>query len=204
MSNFNNIHSAFTTQPTTLLDPRNKINSLLSSRRPRFLIHTTISTTRIFPRCIALDPNKTLSSQQLEEWSQVSSLVTSIDSSIEKIQADKLVSRAFGWGTQKFWRGDVKHEPPSLEQAKTSIDFLRNRLELDDSAIAAILKKLPEVLRLPLSRMTANIDLIQSNYPSLKDALLQNSVKANPSVLGYDFDCEGDCQSECARCWVQF
>lgn len=203
MLHINKNHSAFALH-STLTFPSNNFNSLLSSRRPRFLIKSTSTITRIFPRCIALDPNQTLSSQQLEEWSQISSLLMSIDSSIEKIQADKLVSRAFGWGTQKFWRGDVKHEPPSLEQAQASIHFLRNTLELDDSSIAAIFKKLPEVLRLPLSRMNANIDLIQSNYPSLKGTMLQNSVKANPSVLGYDFDCEGDCKSECARCWVQF
>lgn len=141
---------------------------------------------------------------ELEEWKQVSELVRTVNENLAEADADRLVGRAFGWGTQKFWRGDVKHEAPSLRQAEESFTFLREVIGLDDPALAAVVKTFPEVLRLTLDRMKENVETIQRNYPNIKGAMLTNSVKAEPAVLGFDFDCEGDCKSECARCWVQF
>lgn len=168
----------------------------LCSRRPLYRPQTV--------RCAVLNPNEVLTETQLEEWSQVRSLLQSIDSALQGPDADKLVARAFGWGTQKFWRGDVKHEPPSMQQAEEAIEFLRTGIELDDASIAVILKSFPEVVRLSTTRMRHNVDQIQRNYPNIKGKLLVNTIKGTPAVLGFDYDCEGDCQSECARCWVQF
>lgn len=155
-------------------------------------------------RCAAADPNELLTAAELDEWKQVSELVRTVSEKLAEADADRLVGRAFGWGTQKFWRGDVKHEAPSLWQAEESFTFLREVIGLDDPELAVVVKKFPEVLRLTLDRMKENVETIQRNYPNIKGAMLTNSVKADPAVLGYDFDCEGDCQSECARCWVQF
>lgn len=168
------------------------------SRRHR----TEVSVSRV--RCAAANPNEILTSEQLDEWKRVSDLVQSVNASLKPGDADRLVGRAFGWGTQKFWRGDVKHEPPSVSQAEASLSFLRERVGLDDDCVSTVVKTFPEVLRLSLERMNANVDQIQKSYPNIKGEMLINTVKDSPAVLGYDFDCEGDCKSECARCWVQF
>lgn len=131
-------------------------------------------------------------------------MLRAINPDLSDADADKIVARAFGWGSQKFWRGDVKQEKPSLQQAQSAVQFLRDEIGLDEPAVAAVIKKFPEVIRLTIDKMTDNVATIQKNYPNLKGALLINSVKATPAVLGFDFDCEGDCKSECARCWVQF
>lgn len=98
----------------------------------------------------------------------------------------------------------MKRQPVSMETVTASLDFLHATVGLSDEQIATIVPKLPEVLALPLKRMQENVSYIVKTYPSLKDQRLVNAIMVNPAVLGYDFDCEGDCQSECARCWVQF
>ena len=168
----------------------------LSIRRPR--------TGLLTVRCARVNPNDVLTGDQLQEWSKVATLLQSLDPTLAQPEADKLVGRAFGWGTQKFWRGDVKQEPPSLDSAEQSLQFLREQVDLDEKGMAAIIKSFPEVLRLTVARMQENISYIQRTYPNIKGQLLINTVKGTPAVLGYDYDCEGDCKSECARCWVQF
>lgn len=138
------------------------------------------------------------------EWDMVTAHVRTLCPDLDEGIVDKLVGRAFGWGTQKFWRGRMKRQPVSIATVNASLDFLRATVGLSDDQISAIVPKLPEVLALPLTRMQENVSYIVKTYPSLKDQRLVNAIVDNPAVLGYDFDCEGDCQSECARCWVQF
>lgn len=151
-----------------------------------------------------VSPPAELSVEKQSEWQLVVKEVQQIVPGIDESKADAFVSRAFGWGTQKFWRGRVKKQTASLNKMSASIDFLRDILELDDAAIAKLIPKFPEVLALSVNRMSENIDYIQRTFPSLKGKILKNAIIANPAALGYDFDCEGDCKSECARCWVQF
>lgn len=152
----------------------------------------------------SLSPPAELSTEKQSEWQLVVKEVERIVPGIDEQKADALVSRAFGWGTQKFWRGRVKKQTASLDTMSASIDFLRDVIELDDDSIAKLIPKFPEVLALSVNRMRENVNYIQRTYPNLKGKLLKNAINANPAALGYDFDCEGDCKSECARCWVQF
>lgn len=154
-------------------------------------------------RCAA-DPNKVLSTKQLDEWRKVSEFLQELSTTFSPNDTDKLIARAFGWGTQRFWRGDVREEVPCLTQVRDSVTCLKDVVGLDDEEVALVAKKFPEVLRLRMERMRENIGHIHKNYPHIKAALLVNAVKETPAVLGFDFDCEGDCQSECERCWVQF
>lgn len=191
-----------------IMKPRQSPAFLASASVPlrRSRVTTCARRPRATPfsiRCIA-DPNKKLTSQQLDEWKQVSTLLQELNTALSSKDADKLVARAFGWGSQRFWRGDVKEEAPSLTQVRESVEFLREVVGLDDTNVGLVVKKFPEVLRLTMERMRENVGFVQKNYPHIKGAVLANSVKETPAVLGFDFDCEGDCKSECARCWVQF
>lgn len=155
-------------------------------------------------RCAA-NPNEALDTAGLAEWRKVSVALQEVSEGLSEQEADKMVGRAFGWSSQKFWRGDVKEERPELTQVTAALDFLRNEIGVEEKDFAAILKKFPEVVRLPVERMAGNKDFIIESYPVFKNGtMLLNVVKETPAVLGYDFDCAGDCKSECARCWVQF
>lgn len=144
-----------------------------------------------------------LSDSQLEEWGRVRERVEGV-LSIDEAAANKMVSRAFGWGSQKFWRFRKQKQPPSLSVVNQSLNFLTNNVGIDTTALPKLIKDFPEVLALGVNRMETNVNYISKTYPSLKGKLLTRAVIDNPAVLGYDFDCEGDCQSECVRCWAQF
>lgn len=134
----------------------------------------------------------------------MSEFLQELNTAFSPSDTDRVVARAFGWGSQKFWRGDVKEEPPCLKQVRDSVGCLKEVVGLDEKDVGLVVKKFPEVLRLKVGRMRENIEFIRKNYAHIQGALLVNAVKETPAVLGFDFDCEGDCQSECERCWVQF
>lgn len=98
----------------------------------------------------------------------------------------------------------MKQEAPSVELANEAVTFLKEIVGMDEAQVGIVVKGFPEVLRLGWERMKGNVEYVQQNYPHVKGRVLVNAVKETPAVLGFDFDCGGDCKSECARCWVQF
>lgn len=154
----------------------------------------------------ASDPALVLTEAELTEWSAVASLLQSLSPEMTETAADTAVRRAFGWGTQKWWRGDVVREPPSVTPVLASLAFLRDELGLSDDEIAGrMLKRFPEIVRLPVERMRANVELMRTTYPVMrKETVLRVTVVEQPNALGFDVDCGGDCKSECAHCWVRF
>lgn len=154
-----------------------------------------------------LDPNQVLSDAQLQEWKEVALVVKALNPAFDDKDADKIVSRAFGWASQKWWRGDVIHEPPSLAVVQNVIAFLKEEVGFDEHVIGTrVLKKFPEVIRMDIERMRQNRDYLKETYPALNSnpKALLNSLTEQPAALGYDVDCGGDCMSECSRCWVRF
>lgn len=163
------------------------------------------SRLRVSPCSLAVAGSPAdLSTEQQTEWQEVVTEIKRVSPELSESDVDKLVQRAFGWGTQKFWRGRMKKQPASIDTTTAAITFLQDVVGIDDIAIARLIPKFPELVGLSTTRMRENVNHIQRLYPHIKGKLLANSIINNPAVLGYDFDCEGDCQSECARCWVQF
>lgn len=158
------------------------------------------------PRAAFVNPEKVLSAEQLTEWEEAAGVLTSLDDSLlPPDKADALLLRAFGWRSQRFWRGRKSNEAPSVTAVRDALAFLREGVGVEgDRETAELLVKFPELLGVGVTRMRDNVSTIERTYPSLKGAGLTRAVISNPAVLGYDFDCEGDCKSECARCWVQF
>lgn len=144
-----------------------------------------------------------LSEAQQKEWERVQHRVCTL-LSVDERTGDKIVSRAFGWATQKFWRGRKKNEAPSLDVLENSLKFLMDVVEIKEATLPCLIMDFPEVIALDVSRMQDNVNFITKTYPYIKGERLTRAVLGNPAVLGYDFDCEGDCKSECARCWAQF
>lgn len=139
-----------------------------------------------------------------EEWIRVRNKVEELLSIDDEAAANKVVSRAFGWAGQKFWRFRKQKQLPSLSIVSDSLEFLTGVVGIEEQTLPKIVKDFPEVLALSVDRMQSNVNYITKTYPALKGERLTRAVIDNPAVLGYDFDCEGDCQSECVRCWAQF
>lgn len=152
-----------------------------------------------------VQPSTILSEDEMARWDQAANHVRQLGPGVGGDDAvEKVIGTAFGWGVQKFWKGRVKQEVPSPEIVEEALQFLREQIGLSDDDVIKVVKKFPEVLRVGIERMNENLEYVQRSYPHIKGTLLKNSVKDTPAVLGFDFDCEGDCKSECARCWVQF
>lgn len=137
------------------------------------------------------------------EWHAATDTLTAAVPQLDAEVAHAAIARAFGWSSQKFWRGRVKKAVPDPAVVSAALAEL-TALGLDDARVTTLLARFPEVLAVGEVRIRHNLQFITRSYPALTGPRLMNAVVENPAVLGYDFDCEGDCKSECARCWVQF
>lgn len=126
------------------------------------------------------------------------------ESALSAEEAELTVRRAFGWGSQRYWRRAVLREAPSAAAAQRRLHFLRDTLALRHADVQLVLRRFPEVLRLDMQQLRDAVALMQRNWPALTGSRLAAAVRDKPAVLGFDFDCEGDCQGECSRCWAQF
>ncbi len=65
-------------------------------------------------------------------------------------------------------------------------------------------KTFPEVIALPVEeQLQHNIEKLKKDW-KMTDKVIPNVIKRQPAVLGYNVDCEGNCQGDCNRCWVRF
>ena len=52
-------------------------------------------------------------------------------------------------------------------------------------------------------QLQGNVEKLKKDW-KMTDKVIPNVVKRQPAVLGYNVDCEGNCQGDCNRCWVRF
>ena len=78
------------------------------------------------------------------------------------------------------------------------VDYL-GELGLKGDDLHKAVSKFPEVLGMKVEeRMKANVSKIESEF-KIKGPTLANIFKRKPQVLGFNFDCYGDCQGNCPR-----
>ena len=65
-------------------------------------------------------------------------------------------------------------------------------------------KTFPEVMALPVEeQLQHNAEKLKKDW-KMTDKVIPSVIKRQPAVLGYNVDCEGNCQGDCNRCWVRF
>ena len=135
-----------------------------------------------------------LTDEQAAGWETVRSRLMD-EMGFEVKTADKVITRAFGWGKSKYWRNVVKNETPNVEIVESRIKFLKHIVGFDDDALPSTIKQFPEVIRLPIERMEQNLEYIRTNFPVLaaRPDALKLSLIEQPHALGNDVDCGGDC-----------
>ncbi len=71
-------------------------------------------------------------------------------------------------------------------------------------ALAQAVKTFPEVLGLPVEeQLQNNVEKLKKDW-KMTDKVIPNVLKRQPALLGFNVDCEGNCQGDCNRCWVRF
>ncbi|KAK9848664.1 hypothetical protein WJX84_010343 [Apatococcus fuscideae] len=142
-----------------------------------------------------------LKGEELEQWNACQSKVEELGFSSE--EAVKFLNKAFAW--QKGYWGPEKTKPeaPSTAQIDAVISYL-DELGVTDKDLAGAIKQFPQLLGMKVEeRMKPNITKIQNEF-KIKGPAMKNVLKRKPQVLGFNWDCYGDCQGNCPRCWVHF
>ncbi len=122
---------------------------------------------------------------------------------LEPAAAETALVKAFGWGSQVFWRHEKEGEAPALEQVEAVLAFLASIDIASEADQAALIGKFPEVLGLEVTLMEENVAKLQKAF-FMKGAALTGTIKRKPRALGVIVDCEGSCQGLCTRCFAHF
>lgn len=118
-------------------------------------------------------------------------------------EADKILSKAFGWINSPYWGEERTKEVPESSSVNDTLDYLKS-LGLSDEDLFKLLKKFPEVLGCCLDdEVKANVCILAKEW-GIEGKTLRSLLLRNPKVLGYNVDCKGDCMAKCTRCWVRF
>lgn len=126
-----------------------------------------------------------------------------IEIGLERPDAEKFLTRAYGWGSQAYWRKEKVEEVPDPENLQACISYL-NDLGLEDADLMGVIKKFPEVLGCDVETRLKNNVAVLENQWKMKGMVITNTLKRKPEILGFTIDCYGDCAGECNRCWVRF
>lgn len=125
------------------------------------------------------------------------------DLGMEPAAVETTLIKAFGWGSQAYWRHEKEGEAPTLAQVDAVLAFLASLGIASEADQAALVAKFPEVLGLEVALMEGNVAKLQSAF-FLKGAALTGTIKRKPRALGVIVDCEGSCQGLCTRCFAHF
>ncbi|CAK0784776.1 hypothetical protein CVIRNUC_007980 [Coccomyxa viridis] len=142
-----------------------------------------------------------LGAADLEQWQLCQAKLAQLG--FEEEECDTVLKKAFGWAGQAYWRKSKVKEVPTEQQVDAVKAFLQG-LKFSEADIKKAVKTFPEVLGLPVEQqLQGNVEKLKKDW-KMTDKVIPNVVKRQPAVLGYNVDCEGNCQGDCNRCWVRF
>lgn len=134
---------------------------------------------------------------QQEQWQSSRELVEELGFSAE--DATDVLAQSFGWSYSDFWGEEKEATVPDPESVSASLSLMKS-LGVD---MAALVKKFPEVMGLSEGEIQYSLGTLDGTW-GIAGKNLKNVLMRNPQVLGFNFDCGGDCAGQCSRCWVRF
>eukprot|EP00951_Prasinocladus_malaysianus_P048605 scaffold660372_cov41-Prasinocladus_malaysianus.AAC.1 len=100
-----------------------------------------------------------------------------------------------------YWRGEVVEAVPSVEQITAVMDYL-SEIGIKGGDLQKYVDKFPQVFGCDVDKLLrANVTELEKTW-RIKGPTLAAMLKRRPEILGFNFDCLGDCKGECNRCWV--
>ncbi|KAJ7532804.1 hypothetical protein O6H91_13G020700 [Diphasiastrum complanatum] len=150
---------------------------------------------------INLSVDNSLRKEDSESWSRSLQHVVKLGLSIE--EAEKILSKAFGYTNSIYWGQEKAKVVPDPEVVLAILDYLRG-LAFSNADLLSLLKKFPELLGCSLENdLKSNVGILERTWGA-SGSMLKNLILRKPHVLGYNIDCKGDCMAECTRCWARF
>lgn len=181
--------SPFFNSPSPRLHLASSLYRLRSPPRLRLLAAT---------ECVDLSD---LTTDTADAWRECAAFLTSLGVDAEVTEG--VIIKAFGWGSQAYWRQEKVQQVPKLVQVHEVLSFLGELGIEADPEKAALITKFPEVLGLDIQLMRDNVAKLQKAY-FLKGNPLKAAIMRKPRVLGSIVDCQGSCEGFCTRCFAQF
>ncbi len=177
--------------------------SIVAQDRQQVIYHSKTYTSRKGQQgrnlhyCKASTLTERFNSTELEKWENSRNKVEEIGFNSE--DADKILSKSFCWSYSSFWGEDKGATVPEPEAVVETLGYLKD-LGVD---LPELLTNFPEVVGLSKEELKANVAILDASW-GITGNSLKNVITRNPSVLGNNVDCKGDCIGQCTRCWVRF
>ena len=118
-----------------------------------------------------------------------------LERGMDEAGATKAVKQAFGYGSQLYWRQEKVEAVVEVEVVERAVEYLEGTLGLSADGVVEVAKKFPEALTIDQSLMEENVGKLTDRF-KMKGAVLANSIKRKPKVLGATTDCAGDCAGD--------
>ena len=118
-----------------------------------------------------------------------------LERGMDEAGATKAVKQAFGYGSQLYWRQEKVEAVVEMEVVERAVEYLEGTLGLSADGVVEVAKKFPEALTIDQSLMEENVGKLTDRF-KMKGAVLANSIKRKPKVLGATTDCAGDCAGD--------
>jgi len=118
-----------------------------------------------------------------------------LERGMDESRATKAVKQAFGYGSQLYWRQEKVEAVVEVEIVERAIEYLEGTLGLSADGVVEVAGKFPEALTIDQSLMEENVGKLTDRF-KMKGAVLANSIKRKPKVLGATTDCAGDCAGD--------
>lgn len=146
-------------------------------------------------------PSEELSGPDLENWENSKNVVQELG--FEEEEAEKIISKAFGWVLRGYWEDKIVDVVPEPTTLTTVLSYLKE-LGLEGEDLKRVVKIFPHVLACSVEkRLKINVAQLAREW-KISGLSLTKVVIRQPLVLGYSVDCRGDCIAECDHCWARF
>jgi len=147
-------------------------------------------------------PADVLTGDDLSQWQATVTMVEEVGFSVE--EAEEIVTRAFGWSSQLYWRKSKIQVIPQPEQVAESIAYLKSNIA-KPADFVKIVKGFPECIALAVEGgppgLKYAVQFIKDEWDM--DGVVFNMVLAKkPKLLGNSVDCKGTCAGMCHQCWA--
>jgi len=150
-----------------------------------------------------LVPAQTLVGDDLEQWKACVALVEGVGFEADK--AEEILTRAFGWGSQAYWRKSKVNQVPSPAQVEESLNFIQELMENKESDVVKVVSGFPESLAIGVEDGPPGLkyasNFIEDSW-KMKGKAKTMTIARKPAVLGCQIDCRGDCAGQCHYCWA--
>jgi hypothetical protein len=153
----------------------------------------------------AATPAETLKGDELTAWAASVAVLAEM-SGLDAEQAETALTRAYGWGSQLYWRQEIQNQVPDPAKIMESMQYLREVMG-EQADVQKVVTGFPECVAFavdgPAPSLQYAVGFVATEW-GLEGKAAQQAFKRKPKALGCRIDCLGDCIGQCHWCWAKY